>query len=711
MKMGTRSLLFDERGFSTIGMALAMIITLALIFTAAQVQQLSSASAEIQEVADSAALAAENEVAQFYLLAQICDAVLLSQTLAVMLTYGAGLVFLCVPFMQGLGQDLLAIGESLLSARSDFYKAATQSLNTLQDALPFLAMGKASLVIAANANPHLGTSYAGLGILLPLQGQDIVASDLQGSEALAQEIRQSGDSIADEARKVEELAAEANEAKERAFMADCGANPEYCMYQRASTLAGMTGSENPLYSTVDTWSFSVALQRARAYYAKRYEQEAPASDDVMEQARSVLRKNFYAFAVDQMQEGYVHEDEARGFSANFPLMPKNTEEMKGTVLYSQEVYPLSELNGKTVMHAYDGCPGIGTIAGRGSLAARDRQNMPECPYCHLTSASMGKVASASTAIENGFEYHYNIVAEAAKEYQEKQGDYQQEASGVKQTVSDLTASLQSLVAQGASQRISVSPPGRVGALALVFSTAEVSSEGGYSNGFVKSSGTLGTRLAISAATLAPDSSEGSKTVITSLLDGLRDRVPWLSSTQGSTLLQIWSAALGSYGSGQEALVEGVRQVCSKSKLLSASGLGPWAADKLQSAIEALGLQAADLSAVRPVVVNSYHVLAADGSAFSSQVLSARSWALSYGEGTLLSTALSYLTYQGVSQLASLAGDFAVATIGFTGSPSGDQVLSVVLPSFIRGMSADAANSLVARLGSLFPTLSGVRQWE
>ena len=48
MKMGTRSLLFDERGFSTIGMALAMIITLALIFTAAQVQQLSSASAEIQ---------------------------------------------------------------------------------------------------------------------------------------------------------------------------------------------------------------------------------------------------------------------------------------------------------------------------------------------------------------------------------------------------------------------------------------------------------------------------------------------------------------------------------------------------------------------------------------------------------------------------------------------------------------------------------------
>ena len=50
---------------------------------------------------------------------------------------------------------------------------------------------------------------------------------------------------------------------------DCGDDPSYCMSERARTLTGMAGADNPRYASVDAWSFSVALDRARAYYARR----------------------------------------------------------------------------------------------------------------------------------------------------------------------------------------------------------------------------------------------------------------------------------------------------------------------------------------------------------------------------------------------------------------------------------------------------------
>ena len=66
-------------------------------------------------------------------------------------------------------------------------------------------------------------------------------------------------------------------------------DPSYRMYERASALAGMSGSENPLFRSVDAWSFSVALKRAQAYYPRRLAVEVPADGSVEEQARSALR--------------------------------------------------------------------------------------------------------------------------------------------------------------------------------------------------------------------------------------------------------------------------------------------------------------------------------------------------------------------------------------------------------------------------------------
>ena len=51
----------DEKGFTTAGMAVSLLVSIALMFSGAQLYRVHSASAEIQEVADAASLAAENE--------------------------------------------------------------------------------------------------------------------------------------------------------------------------------------------------------------------------------------------------------------------------------------------------------------------------------------------------------------------------------------------------------------------------------------------------------------------------------------------------------------------------------------------------------------------------------------------------------------------------------------------------------------------------
>ena len=74
-----RNLFADEHGFTTMSMVLSLLITLSLLFTAAQVYRIQSASAEVQDIADAAALSAETQVAEFMVIARFCDAVVLSR--------------------------------------------------------------------------------------------------------------------------------------------------------------------------------------------------------------------------------------------------------------------------------------------------------------------------------------------------------------------------------------------------------------------------------------------------------------------------------------------------------------------------------------------------------------------------------------------------------------------------------------------------------
>ena len=70
-KSGRGAFWNDDGGFSTLGMAVALLVTLSLVFSAAQVYRVSSASADIQDVADACVLAAEGEVAEFMIAARV----------------------------------------------------------------------------------------------------------------------------------------------------------------------------------------------------------------------------------------------------------------------------------------------------------------------------------------------------------------------------------------------------------------------------------------------------------------------------------------------------------------------------------------------------------------------------------------------------------------------------------------------------------------
>ncbi|MFR7404495.1 MAG: hypothetical protein ACLUW6_07805 [Coriobacteriaceae bacterium] len=158
-----------------------------------------------------------------------------------------------------------------------------------------------------------------------------------------------------------------------------------------------------------------------SYYRERLLSERPASDSAEEQARSALRKRFYAYAISELREAFVHET-ADSFSASFPRFPRNTEQMRATRLYTEPVYPVTVDGELPVMHAWDGCPEAGLVDYYGSAEEWESGSFRNLPCLQVHSERLRIGGSASTSIDNGFEYHYDAVAQAAADYQKARAD-------------------------------------------------------------------------------------------------------------------------------------------------------------------------------------------------------------------------------------------------------------------------------------------------
>ncbi len=701
----------DEEGVTTVGMAVSILVSLALVFTAAQTYRVDSASAEIQEVADVAALAAENEIAEFMIAVRVCDATSLSLALLGITVYGLGIAALCTPMTAGLSAQLIEFGSKIMEARGKFAEKAASGLGALQKALPFLAAANAAAVASANDENQTDASYFAAAVLVPSSGADVTSGDTgNAADDLQRSLDDQADDIRRKAAEAEEAAKEASEAKKRGFERDCGDNPAYCMYERASKLANLSDASNPLYQSVDAWSFSVALSRAQAYYAARYAQEAPTSSSAEEQADSALRKRFYAWASEQLATGYVNETDET-FSASFPHLYRNTSEMRATTLYDEAVYPITSGDAGMTMHAFDGCPEAAGFTARGSIRDLEAGSFVTCQSCKFTASSLGKVPAASTSIDNGFEYHYAAVAQAAEDYQQARATLDSKTGEVKNQAGSLFDKCASLTVDLVADRISATPPGYKGAVAIVVNTGETATDTGFVSSFVSGDNTLGARAAVSGSTLVEDEAHDGSSVITSLLDGFgQDAGAAVGAAR--IVLSCWSGLLSVYAQGQGALTGALESALDWLPLTSESGLGSWASGALTKFVTSVGLQPADVDALKPVLVNTAHVTEADGGSFSVSFRSVQKQALEMSSSSteVLSSLADYVDSGAQGLLDNVKGGFEIATVEF---PIGDVSfpITLTLPSAITDSASGLLEKCISALKTLSGTISGIKEWS
>ena len=701
---------FEEDGFSTLGAAVAILVTLSLVFSAAQVYRVSSASADVQDVADAAVLAAENEVAEFMIAVRVCDAVSLTLSLTSALSYGIGVVALRVPPLSGVGASLIELGGKVLDARASFAEKAARGLNKLQEALPFLAAASAASVGLANSKGPMNPTYCAVALLVPSEGQTIVIGSASALEAARDAAAKDAASLKQASEEAERAADAANESKERAFARDCGDAPAYCMYERAQSLSNIAPSDNPLFHSADAWSFPVALARAQAYYAKRYRDEAPASSSVEEGANSALRKIFYRYASDEVSKGYVR-DSAGGFEASFPTMPKNTSEMRLTSLYTDALFPYGDDGaGGTTLHAWVGCP-LASAGALGSLAAFEASGYATCPQCGFSASSMGKVAAASSSIENGFEYHYNAVAQAAREYSQAREALDRVSGEAREKAGGLFSACKNALEEAASMRITAHPPGSNGAIAMVVNTSQAPAQTGFESSFTANAGTLGVRAAVSASTLVEEESDEGKTVVSSLLDGFAaDGGGAVGAAR--VVLDCWSGLLRAYSDGHDALAGTLRSVLDSLPLASASGLGTWAASKLTDTIAALGLAPANLNALKPVLVNTSLVADSDSGAFCARYRSVKRAAesASGSSPSLFSSLIDKFESEALDAISNGDGTVEVVEIEFP--VGGVRIpITIELPDYIGRMQTGLIESIAQAARSAVASISGVKEWR
>ena len=706
----SRSLFFEEDGFSTLGMAVALLVTLSLVFSAAQVYRVSSASAGVQDVADAAVLAAENEVAEFMIAVRVCDAVVLTMSLTCAVSYGLGVAALCVPPLSGLGADLVKLGGEVLKARDSFAEKAASGLNRLQEALPFLAAASAASVGDANSGGAFPSRYCAVAVLVPAKGEAIEVGPSSALSSAKDAVEANAEDLRRASEEAERAAEKANEAKSRAFARDCGDAPAYCMYERARALSGISSAQNPLFHSVEAWSFSVALNRAQVYYAFRLREETPSSDSADEQAASALRKVFYRFASNELSKGYVRESDD-SYDAYFPALPKNTQEMRKTSLYTEAVFPLGEDgSGGVGLHAWEGCPLAGG-GGFGSVAQMESGNYATCPSCKFTAASLGKVAAASSSIPNGFEYHYAAVAEAAGEYVEARKTLDEASRAAKSRAGELLESCKNALAEAANARLYANPPGSKGAISLVVNTQAAPASTGFESSFVADAGSLGVRAAVSGATLLEEEGEEGETVITSLLDGFaQDGGGAIGAAR--VVLDCWSFLLGAYSGGQQALTDAVRRVLDSIPLSSASGLGAWVASKLSGLVADLGFEPANTKALKAVLVNTSLVADADSGAFSARYKAVKNAALS-ASGPSSSLFSSLVDKAESGALEALSGNDGVIEIVEIELPVGGVriPLSITLPDYVGKASAGAIGSIADAVRSAVSSVTALKEWR
>lgn len=607
-------LFIEDGAYTTLSSAVVILVVLTLLFSSTAAIWSMSRAGDTQAAADSGALAGANVVASYHTAATVVDASILSLGLAGFATIGTGLVAILIPGAELAAGDMVDTGIEIIKTRNKFAKSASKGLQRIETALPYLVAARATQAVSAQDTE--GATYTGTALAVPRTSEsDFVA--LEGSEISTDVIKDTSKDLERAVDELQKASEETAKAKERAWLADCGGSDPAsvgscsCMWERARSLAKLSDIENPHYASSVTWEPQVALDRAKAYYRLRLANEAPQGSSVETKAESAARKAFYTYASAEVNRAYITEDGDRTTSY-IPLLPRNTDEVRATELYTDAAWPTSTNDGKTYLHYGTSCPNYkkGTLGGLASVAAYDGQD--KCNRCHFGVSSLGAVAAPSTSIENGFEYHFDRFKDALEDYVECRN---KELELMRQTEDEADRAgnaFDEAIKALSGERPRIAPPGRNGVVALAVSGA-ISSPDELNSSF-NTTVRLGDRGAISAAVLAPDDATAQNNVLSRFFSTLEERSGGVVGVLDG-VMDVWGRLLVGYGdiqgSADELMDEMIDDLGGGSGALSS--IASWLGDTVSASVAALGLEPCDLRLRKPVLTDTANVIKSPGS--------------------------------------------------------------------------------------------------
>lgn len=600
------SLFRDGRdGFTSVAVAVALVLSLALTFSVATATWVAGRSSEVQRVADAGAMAGQNAVAAFSTVAQVVDACVLSMGLAGVIVLGAGLVVSCVPGLSAAGAGVTDAGRGILDARRGFARSAAEGIERLEATLPLLVVANSASCIAANSGD--GLLYAGCALPFPTESRsDFSALRADVDDSRLEELSDRMGEASDEAERAHEAA---RSALERGWLADCGSVP-YCLRERAGSLAGLAGALNPDYPDASSWSFGAPLLRARAYYAARLEAEVVAGDDPEELTDAACRRAYYAYALGEVEKGSYSEGPDGSVSIDLPSLPSNTDQTRGTELYTDAVWPCTEEAAGRTLHSSVLCPGAtGAPSGTASLSALDAGSVHPCATCDMDVVDLGRVATASTAIENGFEHHWRLIVEASEEYERARNEEAAAEGRTRELAEEAEGVFAWALEQLSVARPTLCPPGAWGCVSVVTRDAR-DVPASLTDAFL-SPAELPAGAAVSAAVLAPDDSTAQNSVLSRFLDALGAG----DSALGGALdgvMELWGSLLVGYGSAYGSVADAGGEFLDGLDGVLGGTVGSWLRGRLAQVMEATGFEPVDLRLRKPVLVNTRDVLDQSG---------------------------------------------------------------------------------------------------
>ena len=607
-------LFIEDGAYTTLSSAVVILVVLTLLFSSTAAIWSMSRAGDTQVAADSGALAGANVVSSYHTAATVVDASILSLGLVGFATIGTGLVAILIPGAELAAGDMVDTGIEIIKTRNKFAKSASEGLQKLETALPYLVAARATQAVSAQNTDSV--TYTGTALAVPRTSESDFAA-LKGSEISTDAIKDTSEDLERAAEELQKASEETAKAKERAWLADCGGSDESaigkysCMWERAGSLAKLSDIENPHYASSVTWEPQIALNRAKTYYRQRLANEKPEGSSAQMKAKSAARRAFYAYAIEEVDRAYITDD-GEQFSAYVPLLPRVPNEVRVTELYTDVAWPTSTNDGKTCLHYGTDCPVYkkGTPGGLASVADYDGHDT--CSACDFSVVTLGCALMPPSFIENGFEYHFDEFKDALDEYVECR---KKELELERQTEDEADRAgnaFDQAIKALSGERLRIAPPGRNGVVALAVS-GDISSPDELNSSF-NTAVKLGSRGAISAAVLAPDDATAQNNVLSRFFSTLEERSGGVASVLDG-VMDVWGRLLVGYGdiqgSADELMDEMIKGLGGGSGALGS--IASWLGDTVSASVAALGLEPCDLRLRKPVLTDSANVIKSPGS--------------------------------------------------------------------------------------------------